>query len=707
MPALTTFGFGSATMKMNTAVAFSLGGVALTLIATRPASRTRILLARLCAALVTAVGTMTLAEYLTGLDLHIDQLLITETQPAAGDPPGRMAPNTALCFALSGFALLLIDSAHRAARAAAQAASLAVLFLGFLAVSGYLLSVDALYGVAGYTSMALPTAVAVTLLAGGVLASRPDRGVVAILAQANLAGAALRRFLPLLVAVPLLLAWLQHMGFESGLFGAEFGAALTATLGVCLLTAVAFRSARVQGALEFERTRANEQIELAMEGAPNGMVIVDATGTIVLANAEVERLFGYSRAELVGGPIERIVPPSLREEHERLRASYQEQPVPRTMAPTARTLHGFHKDGSVVPVEVGLNPMNTPEGHFVLGTIVDVRNREQRDRAAERERFFQLSNDALCIANTAGYFVQVNPAFERILGYTREEMLAAPYAAFIHPDDAQATAREASRAHAGESILDFRNRYRGKDGVYRWLQWRAMPDPAGLLYATARDITHELQATNALRASLEERGVLLQEVHHRVKNNLQIIASMINMQVRRLDAGVARSALEDFGSRVQAIGLIHERLYQSADCARIAFREYVETLVDNIFQVSARNPGDVAHEVVIAPLSLTVEKAIPCGLIINELVTNALKHAFPGNRRGSVRVSLREPSPGRLTLCVADDGVGLAGDFQIETASSVGLTLVTALTDQLKGQLTITRAPGATFEITFPVDATS
>lgn len=349
-----------------------------------------------------------------------------------------------------------------------------------------------------------------------------------------------------------------------------------------------------------------------------------------------------------------------------------------------------------------LHPMRTREGDFVLGTIVDVRQREQLERAAERERFFQLSNDALCIANTAGYFVQVNPAFERILGYTREEMLAVPYAAFIHAEDAQATAREAAKSQAGESVLDFRNRYRGKDGMYRWLQWRAMTDPGGLIYATARDITRELEATEVLQASLKERGVLLQEVHHRVKNNLQIVASMINMQVRRVKDGVARSALEECGSRVQAIGLIHERLYQSTDYARIPFREYVESLVDNVFHASARNRGAVSRHVEIAPVSLTVEKAIPCGLIINELVTNALKHGFPGDRRGSVRVSLREQDPGQLTLSVADDGIGLGEDFDIETSRSVGLTLVAALVDQLKGRLTVARSPGATFEITFP-----
>jgi two-component sensor histidine kinase len=231
-----------------------------------------------------------------------------------------------------------------------------------------------------------------------------------------------------------------------------------------------------------------------------------------------------------------------------------------------------------------------------------------------------------------------------------------------------------------------------------------MPDRSGIAYATARDITQELEAVSALQSSLRERGVLLQEVHHRVKNNLQIIASMINMQMRRLLPGEARDALEECVSRVQTIALIHAKLYQSRDFARIPFRDYVKSLVDNILYASAENPGVVTRRVDIGPIELTVEKAIPCGLIVNELVTNAVKHAFPNERRGTVQVTLRELDDGQLMLAVTDDGVGLASDFQIDSSGSVGLMLVATLVEQLKGRLTITGPPGAGFEIVFPRD---
>jgi PAS domain S-box-containing protein len=439
-----------------------------------------------------------------------------------------------------------------------------------------------------------------------------------------------------------------------------------------------------------------------MESAPNGMIIVDSEGRIVLANATIERMFGYSRAELIGGPVEKLVPEASRRQHEHLRASFRSRPDARTMTLAIRSLHGAHQNGSVFPVEITLNPLRMARGDFVLATVLDMREREQIERAAERERFFQLSGDALCICNASGYFVQVNPAFERILGYSREELLAVPYATFVHPDDVEPTERETQQARVGENVIDFTNRYRAKDGAYRWLRWRAMPDHTGLLYATARDITRDLEVASALQASFQERGVLLQEVHHRVKNNLQIIASMINMQIRRLQPGMAHDALEECGARVQAIALIHATLYQAKDCSRIQFREYATTLIDSIFGALARNPRAIRREVDIAPMSLTVDKAIPCGLIIHELTTNALKHAFPGDRRGTVRVSLREQSAGQLALTVGDDGVGLEPGFEIRSSGSLGLTLVEALVEQLKGRLTIVRAPGTTFEIVFP-----
>jgi two-component sensor histidine kinase/CHASE1-domain containing sensor protein len=208
--------------------------------------------------------------------------------------------------------------------------------------------------------------------------------------------------------------------------------------------------------------------------------------------------------------------------------------------------------------------------------------------------------------------------------------------------------------------------------------------------------------TKQLSASLGEREVLLQEVHHRVKNNLQVISSLINMQLRTVEAGPARAALQEYQSRVEAIALIHEQLYRSKDYARVPFSEYARTLVANVFDAAA-DPGRVRPDVDIEDVAVPVDKAIPCGLLLNELLTNALKHAFPGDGRGTVTVRLSRAGD-ELVLLVADDGVGLPAGFDLKVSESLGMELVTTLVEQLGATLDVSNAPGARFEIRFTLE---
>jgi PAS domain S-box-containing protein len=204
-----------------------------------------------------------------------------------------------------------------------------------------------------------------------------------------------------------------------------------------------------------------------------------------------------------------------------------------------------------------------------------------------------------------------------------------------------------------------------------------------------------------LARSLKEREVLLQEVHHRVKNNLQVISSLINMQVRQLDAGSSRDALEQCQTRVLAIALIHEKLYQSKDYSAVHFAEYARSLAANVFHALGVSQTDITLEVAIDDIPLGVDRAIPCGLVLNELITNALKHAFPGGRRGTIRVSLGEIGGGRIRLRVDDDGKGLPPGFDIQRATSMGLQLVCTLAEQLEAELTVTGGAGTSFQLAF------
>jgi two-component sensor histidine kinase len=213
-----------------------------------------------------------------------------------------------------------------------------------------------------------------------------------------------------------------------------------------------------------------------------------------------------------------------------------------------------------------------------------------------------------------------------------------------------------------------------------------------------------LARTSELLAALKEREVLLQEVHHRVKNNLQVISSLINMQLRSL-GGAGRDALLECQTRVQAIALIHEKLYQSQDYAHVPFSEYTRGLAANVFRAIDVSPEGVALELSVEDVSLAVGKAIPCGLILNELITNALRHAFPDGRTGLIRVELAPVDGGGLRLAVRDDGVGLPAGLDFETSPSLGMQLVRMLSRQLGAALEVTSGGGTCVRLTVPPEA--
>jgi len=362
-----------------------------------------------------------------------------------------------------------------------------------------------------------------------------------------------------------------------------------------------------------ERQRSAELFRVAIEAAPTGMLMVDRTGRIALVNAQVERIFGYSREELMNEPVEMLVPERFRAGHPEQRRGFLHAPGARPMG-RGRDLYGLRKDGTEVPIEIGLNPLRTLEGDFVLSSVADITERKR----AEREK-------------------------EDLMGQLR-----------------------ALNAELEERVR---------------------------------------QRTSELTGALKEREILLQEVHHRVKNNLQVISSLLNMQARKLEDRASRDAVEECQTRVQAIALIHEKLYQSKDYERVPFSEYARSLASNVFHAAGVSPSAVSLDLAIEDLVLAVDKAIPCGLVLNELITNALKHGFADGRSGTIRVELARLEDGRLRLAVRDNGIGLPEGVDIWKLDSLGLQLVRTLAEQLDAVLEVDGRAGASFQLTFPVQA--
>lgn len=297
-----------------------------------------------------------------------------------------------------------------------------------------------------------------------------------------------------------------------------------------------------------------------------------------------------------------------------------------------------------------------------------------------------------------GYALSVEEARQRVETWLSD----------VHPDDC-ATHENVFAADA-TGFFQSEFRIRVATGEYKWLHdlgrvIERAPDGTPLkVVGISLDIDASRRMDSDLRASLREKEVLLQEVHHRVKNNLQIISSLINMQLRRLKDSSSRETLEQCQHRVQAIALIHEKLYQSKNMVSVPLVEYVHSLASEVFQAANVPAATVSLDIAIADIALPIDTAIPCGLIINELVTNALKHAFPNSRQGSIRISVERLSASSLRLAVADNGVGLPADFDIRHCQSMGLQLVNMLAAQLTAQLEVDVHGGASFQLTFPIE---
>ncbi len=324
------------------------------------------------------------------------------------------------------------------------------------------------------------------------------------------------------------------------------------------------------------------RLNKVMDSTPNAIVMVSTEGDIEMVNAQVESIFNYSREELLGQPVETLIPQRFRDNHPALRNAFFFDPQARLMG-KGRDLYALRKDGTELPVEIKLNSVEVDGSPKVLAAIVDISSRKLKEQKIE--------------------------------------------------------------------------------------------------------------------AALEEKNILLSEIHHRVKNNLQIVHSLLNLQSSRITDKLALEMLSDSQNRIRSMALIHQTLYQSNDFSKVNFNTVLDSLVPALagsYRVGKNIQITIHATDVFLPLNL----AIPCGLVVNELVTNALKHAFPNGKAGSISIELSQEGD-NATLSVSDTGVGFTEEFDFEQTKSLGIQLVSLLADQLSAELTINRSGPTRFTLLF------
>ncbi len=321
------------------------------------------------------------------------------------------------------------------------------------------------------------------------------------------------------------------------------------------------------------------------------------------------------------------------------------------------------------------------------------------------ESIVESMTDLLVVADTNAIVQRANSAASTILGFTNEEVIGQPLNHICAEQDFLSVLK-VNQLPTQFATINFENLCRTKDGreIPMSISVGTLRDVTGQpqgLVCVGRDITDSKRAEEKIQASLVEKEVLLKEIHHRVKNNLQIISSLLNMQARKITDDKSRAIFLDSQNRVKSMALIHESLYQSSDLSQIDFDEYLRKLASQILRSYNLDTERIRLIFSSNNLQMSVDAAVPCGLIINELVSNSLKYAFPGQRKGEINITV-ETNPRGYRLSCADDGIGLPPDFDILQTNSLGLKIVRTLTDQLNGDLIIHTTHGTTFEITFP-----
>jgi len=318
------------------------------------------------------------------------------------------------------------------------------------------------------------------------------------------------------------------------------------------------------------------------------------------------------------------------------------------------------------------------------------------------EYLHKYANDIVLLTDRNHHVIEVNDRALATYGYTREEMERLYIPDLRPPQTRGDFARQLDEAEKSGSLI-FETLHQKKTGeVFPVEVSLRLLDIGGARYyqAIIRDISERKRAEARTLAALREKEVLLREIHHRVKNNMQVISSLLRLQSSRFSDAAVREAFQESQGRIKSMALVHEKLYGTKDLTRIDFADYVKSLTSSIFAFNQESER-IALRLDLEKTFLDINAAVPCGLIVNELVLNAFKHAFPNNRPGKITVELRENENDMIRLTVRDDGIGLAEGIKPEQSESLGFQIISLLAGQLEGHLDVRREYGTSVSLFF------
>ena len=484
-------------------------------------------------------------------------------------------------------------------------------------------------------------------------------------------------------------------------------------------------SAPIQSANKHPKLKHEEQLfRIVVDHTPDyAFIFLDIENRIRSWNLGAQRIFGYTESEALGADGRMFFVPedvaTGAPEEERSKA-IQDGKAEDDRWHLRKDGSRFWSNGVMRAVYDGTGQL---EGFIkILRDLTEQRQaQEALQRSEQQFRLFveHVTEYALIQVDLHGRVTAWNTGAQRITGYTEQEICGKNISILCTQEDVDAkfVEEELQRALEHGSTEEVRWFVR-KDGRRFWARWvsttiRDSNQQPCAFAKVMRDETERKRAEERLRASLIEKDALLQEIHHRVKNNLQVVVSLLSIQANRISRQDVIEILNETQNRIRAIAGIHETLYSSPDLASISFSEYMNQLIRGLFSFYNAQSSGIGLKIEADDIVLDITQAIPMGLIVNELVTNALKHAFPEGRTGTVRAALRylqETSvpdgtldEGSAVLIVEDNGIGLPAGFDVQEQESMGIYLIRILTRQLRGALQVHQDGRTQFRVVFPL----
>ncbi|WP_281773996.1 PAS domain S-box protein [Methanobacterium formicicum] len=507
-------------------------------------------------------------------------------------------------------------------------------------------------------------------------------------------------YLPLLLALIsfLLLIWANEIQEEPNIPVIEL------VVGIIILM-VLFRQFLTERALSSSEKNYRDLVDNSLVG----IYKTNISGDILFANESLAQIFKFSDVEEL--------------------KSHQITEFYKNISARKEIIDKLRKEGSFAQYEVEMvsregDTVNmllsaSLTGKVISGMLMDITLRKKAEKALQdsEEKYHTLfeSNPTYTIlVSLEGSILDVNSAASEFAGISSQELIGKNFPElqiFPNEEDIKFQRSKFLRALQGETIKPFQYQLIDYKGNYSWVESQLVPikkdGEINSILVISKDITERKKAMDGLERMVDEKNILIKEIHHRVKNNMQIISSLLNLQSQHLkaDEQFAVSILKESQNRVKSMAMIHENLYQSKDFTHIKFEDYITRLVYELFYSYSGDADKIRLVVDVDDVNLNMETAVPCGLIVSELFTNSVKYAFPEGREGEIRVSLKQ-EPGKddareFILTVSDDGVGFPPDLDYRNTETLGLELVNSLTCQIDGNISLDLTQGTKFTVKF------